>query len=149
MAARLSELVAGEAERFAADVIVPVPLHRDRRRERGFNQAELITRPLAGRLRLPVRAELLARVKPRPESLQLTRRQRWHTVRGAFAVPEHAKVDKLRILLVDDVMTTGATLDACSRALLRAGAAEVVALTVARAVSNWAPVPTSDANSAS
>lgn len=149
MAARLSELIVDEAQRFAADVIIPVPLHRDRQRERGFNQAELIARPLARRLGLPMRVAFLARTKPRPESLQLTRRQRWDTVRGAFAVPEHAKVDKLRILLVDDVMTTGATLDACSRALLHAGAGEITALTVARAVSNWAPVPTSSADSAS
>lgn len=149
MAARLFEIAAREAGRLAADVIVPVPLHRERRRERGFNQAELIAGPLARRLNLPMRVRCLERVKPRPEALQLTRRQRWDTVRGAFAVPQHVKVDKLRILLVDDVMTTGATLDACSRALLRAGAAEIVALTVARAVSNWAPVPTSDADSAS
>lgn len=144
MAARIAELAAREPSSFLCDAIVPVPLHRVRRRERGYNQAELIARPLARRMGLPLRSNFLARIKPRPEALQLTRRQRWDTVRGAFAVPSHAKVDKLRILLIDDVMTTGATLDACSRALLRAGAAEVAALTVARAVSNWAPVPSPD-----
>jgi len=149
MAARLAELAAREPARFLADAVVPVPLHRARRRERGYNQAELIARPLARKLGLPCRTHLLARVKPRPEALQLTRRQRWETVRGAFAVPSHAKVDKLRILLVDDVLTTGATLDACSRALLRAGAVEVSALTVARAVWNWAPVQTMEPDLAS
>lgn len=149
MAVRVADVAAAEPARFLADAIVPVPLHRTRRRERGYNQAELIARPLSRRLHIPMRAGLLKRIKPRPEALQLTRRQRWETVRGAFAVPAHAKVDNLRILLIDDVMTTGATLNACSRALLGAGAAEVSALTVARAVSNWGPALTPDQDLAS
>lgn len=74
------------------------------------------------------------RTRPRPNQLRLTRRERWETVRGAYATHERALVDNLRVLLVDDVFTTGATLDACARALKGAGAARVVGLTVARAL---------------
>lgn len=119
---------------FAADAVVPVPLDRGRRRERGYNQADLIARPLARLLGIPFRSNLLVRTRPRPNQLRLTRRERWETVRGAYAIHQSAQVDKLRVLLVDDVFTTGATLEACSRALKRAGAARVVGLTVARAL---------------
>jgi ComF family protein len=119
---------------FNADAVVPVPLDRARYRERGYNQAELIAKPLAGILGIPFRSYLLVRTRPRPNHLRLTRRERWETVRGAYAPCERAPVDNLRVLLVDDVFTTGATLDACSRALKGAGAARVVGLTVARAL---------------
>jgi len=137
-AARLAELAERQPEGFAADVVVPVPLHPTRLRERGYNQAELIARPLAERLGLPFRSYLLVRTRPRPDKLKLTRRERWESVRGAYAIREGNRVDNLRVLLVDDVFTSGATLDACARALRRAGAARVVGLTVARVVSNWA-----------
>jgi ComF family protein len=140
-AARLATLHAGLRDRdsaaWRADAVVPVPLHADRRRERGYNQVDMIARPLAKRLKLPFRPYLLARTKPRPARLVLSRTEHWESVRGAYALREGSRVDKLRILLVDDVMTTGATLDACSRALLKAGAAEVVALTVARVIPKW------------
>lgn len=128
----LATLVDRDPGSFAADVVVPVPLHAARHRERGYNQAELIARPLARLLDLPFRSYLLVRTKPRPDKLKLTIRERWRTVRGAYAAREGTQVDKLRVLLVDDVFTTGATLDACSRALRKAGAARVAGLTVAR-----------------
>lgn len=137
-AARLAEVVARAGKDFRADVVVPVPLHPDRQRERGYNQAELIARPLARHLRLKLGPYLLVRTKPRPPQLLLSRRQRWESVRGAYEIRAGVRVDKLRVLLVDDVLTTGATLDACSRALLKAGAAAVLGVTVARVVSGWA-----------
>jgi ComF family protein len=137
-AARLVEVVAREPESLAADVVVPVPLHPARLRERGYNQAELIAHPLARRLNLSCRSELMVRVKPRPAKQKLTRHERWESVRGAYAIRERARVDNLRVLLVDDVLTTGATLDSCARVLRKAGAARVVGLTVARALSDWA-----------
>jgi len=133
-AQRLAGLVAGQPQEFAADAVVPVPLDRGRLRERGYNQAELIAKPLARMLGIPFRSYLLVRTRPRPNQLRLTRRERWETVRGAYATHKTAQVDKLRVILVDDVFTTGATLDACSRALKGAGAARVVGLTVARAL---------------
>lgn len=134
---RVAELVVREPQRMAADVVVPVPLHATRLRERGYNQAELIARPLARRLKLRMGPYLLVRTRPRPDKLKLSRTERWSTVRGAYEMREGVRVDKLRVLLVDDVMATGATLDACSRALRKAGAARVVALTVARTVPDW------------
>jgi ComF family protein len=130
----LADLIEKNSEDFAADAVVPVPLDRARFRERGYNQAELIAKPLARLLGIPFRSYLLVRTRPRPNHLRLTLRERWETVRGAYAPHDAAQVDKLRVLLVDDVFTTGATLDACSRALKGAGAARVVGLTVARAL---------------
>jgi len=111
-----------------------VPLHRQRERERGYNQADLIARPLARRLGLPYRPVLLMRTKPRPDKHILSISERWESVRGAFATRQGSQVDNLRVLLVDDVMTTGATLDACAKALRHAGAKSVIGLTVARTV---------------
>lgn len=134
---KLAEMALGDPVGFAADVVVPVPLHADRRRERGYNQAELIARPVARRLRLVLGSYLLVRKLPRPPKLLLTRAERWKSVRGAYAIREGVRVDNQRVLLVDDVMTTGATLEACARALKKAGASEVVALSVARVVPRW------------
>jgi ComF family protein len=133
-AARLAELVERDREKLAADVIVPVPLHRLREKERGYNQAELLAKPLAKRLRLPCQPVLLVRTRPRPDKRLLSFDERWASVRGAFATRPGTQVDNRRVLLVDDVLTTGATLDACARALREAGAKSVIGLTVARAL---------------
>jgi competence protein ComFC len=133
-AKRLAELINSEPGLLNADVIVPVPLHRFRQKERGFNQVDLFGRPLARLLKLPYRPVLLVRERPRPEQHLLRIDERWEAVRGAFAIQKGLRVDNLRVLLLDDVMTTGATLDACSRALRGAGAVSVVGLTIARAV---------------
>ena len=139
-AKRLLEVTGGEPEKFAADLVVPVPLHRTRQKERGFNQVDLFGRPLARRLGIPYRPVLPKRERPRPEKHLLHFEERWEAVRGAFAIQPGSRVDNLRILLLDDVMTSGATLDACSRALREAGAKSVVGLTIARAVRLAVPV---------
>ena len=138
-AERLAEIYARNRGIFLADIVVPVPLHRDREKERGYNQAELISKPLAKILKLPHQGVLLVRKRPRPAKLVLTPRERWAAVRGAFEIRPGSQVDNRRVLLLDDVMTTGATLDACSKALRDAGAKSVVALTVARAAHD--PLP--------
>ena len=138
-AEKLVEVINSERDKFVADVVVPVPLHRQRERERGYNQAALISKPLARRLRLPHKALLLMRTKARPDKRILNLEERWESVRGAFATRPGSQVDNLRVLLVDDVLTTGATLDACARALREAGAKAVVGLTVARAIRNLLP----------
>lgn len=139
LAERLEETIGRWRIELEADIIVPVPLHADRLRERGYNQAEMIARPLAKRLGLKLGSYLLVRTRPRPPRLILTRDERWESVRGAYATRKGVRVDKLRVLLVDDVFTTGATLDACSRALREAGAAEVKGLTVGRVVPERVP----------
>jgi ComF family protein len=114
------------------DAIVPVPLHPSRQRARGYNQAELLAQELSKWLKKPVAPRALDRIKDTPSQTGLTPAQRIENVRGAFAA--RAKLDLGRILLVDDVCTTGATLNACARTLKRAGADQVVAATVARVV---------------
>src|SRR5690348_9077531 len=138
-AERLAEIVVRVAGEWRVDVVVPVPLHVDRRRERGYNQAELIARPLAGRLGIRFNARALVRTKPRPPQLVLSRTEHWKSVRGAYAIRPAVKVDNLRVLLVDDVLTTGATLDAGARVLKKAGAATVLGLTVGRVRSGLPP----------
>jgi competence protein ComFC len=130
-AERLAEIVKREGLAADVDVVVPVPLHRQRERQRGNNQADLIAKPLARKLHLPYRAVLLVRTKPRPDKHILSLDERWDSVRGAFATRPGSKVDNLRVLLVDDVMTTGATLDAAAKAVRGAGAKSVIGLTVA------------------
>ncbi len=138
-AKQLESIVLANAECLDADVVVPVPLHRNRQKERGFNQVELFARPLARRLGVPFRPILLMRTRPRPEKHLLHYEERWEAVRGAFAMKREGRVDNLRVLLLDDVMTTGATLDACAKALPEAGASSVLGLTVARAVGAVGP----------
>jgi ComF family protein len=142
-AERLAETILHEGDSFAADVVVPVPLHRDREKQRGYNQAGLISKPLARKLGLPHKSVLLMRTRPRPDKQVLSLEDRWASVRGAFATRPGSQVDSKRVLLVDDVLTTGATLDACARALLNSGAKSVLGLTVARAARNPLPAPDS------
>jgi competence protein ComFC len=137
----LAEVVAGSGSAFQADVVVPVPLHRQRERERGYNQAALIAKPLAKFLGLPYKSVLLTRIRPRPDKHLLSYEERWESVRGAFATRPGSQVDNLRVLLVDDVMTSGATLDSCAKTLREAGARSVIGLTVARAVLKNATEP--------
>jgi len=115
------------------DVVAPVPLHRGRQRSRGYNQAAILAKHLAAAVALPCEPRAARRVRATaPLAKSQGRDERRRIVAGAFAgVP--ARVDGRRILLVDDVVTTGATLDACARALLEAGAAEVRCVAWARA----------------
>lgn len=119
-------------------LVVPVPLHRARRRTRGYNQAELIAKRAIRQLRssrLQLAPKVLVRTRFTESQTGFTREQRRANLRGAFAVPDPARIRGRRVLLVDDVLTTGATADECSRILLRAGAEQVLVATVARAVS--------------
>ncbi len=117
--------------RAAPDVIVPVPLGEARWRERGFNQAFELAREVASRLRREARVEGLARVRATAAQAGLDARARRRNVRGAFVA--RAEVRGLRVAVIDDVVTTGATVAECARALRAAGARDVVVWAAARA----------------
>lgn len=119
-----------------ADLVMPVPLSDRRQRERGYNQSELIARELAhlGVLPAPVTNALVRRRDTRPQ-VELQRAERLTNVQDAFDCRRPALVAGHRVLLIDDVSTTGATLEACAVPLIEAGAARVMALVVAK--SGW------------
>jgi ComF family protein len=127
---------AGAELAAEADVIVPVPLHRLRLWRRRFNQANELARVVADTHAKPCEPFLLARVKRTRSQVGLTRAQRGDNLQGAFRVPTdaRARLAGKRVLLVDDVVTTGATANAASRALLRGGARAVDVLSFARVV---------------
>ena len=114
------------------DFIVPVPLHSVKQREREFNQAERLADHLSAATRIPLNKKLLRRVIPTATQTLLTREQRATNMRGAFEVSAQSGLDGGRIILVDDVFTTGATTSACAKALRAAGADDVCVWTVAR-----------------
>lgn len=115
------------------DAIVPVPLHRQRLRERGYNQSLELARPIGRALDIPVLAFAVRRVRPTPAQTGLDRDQRRRNLRNAFDVAQPHNVLDRHIAIVDDVMTSGHTVDALARALKRAGASEVSVWVVARA----------------
>ena len=119
-----------------ADVIVPVPLHRRRLWRRRFNQAMALSLVVSRRSRVPCDPFLLARVKATRQQVGLTRAQRQENLQGAFRVPAEARprLAGRRVLLVDDVLTTGSTANAAERVLLRGGAESVDVLAFARVV---------------
>ncbi|WP_158811959.1 ComF family protein [Beijerinckia sp. L45] len=127
---------AGDELLTEADVLMPVPLHRGRLARRRFNQAALLARTISERTGVPMEAFALTRVKPTPPQVGLTRTQRAANVQGAFRVPAEARgaVAGKAVVLVDDVMTSGATINAASRAVLRGGAKRVDVLVFARVV---------------
>lgn len=114
------------------EVLVPVPLHVDRLRWRGFNQALLLARDLARRRRLPVAPSALQRNRPTRPQVGLNERERRRNLTGAFSVADGRMVRGRSVLLVDDVLTTGATVEECARSLRRAGARRVDVLVLAR-----------------
>ena len=138
LAGPLAGLMVKFAERevdFARyDAIVPVPLHRVRQRERGFNQAGELVRCLKERIPGLVVRNGLVRVRPTPQQTRLTAAERRRNLPGAFALARDADFHKKTVLLVDDVITTGATAEECARTLRKGGAETVDVFAVARTV---------------
>jgi ComF family protein len=119
-----------------ADALVPVPLHWRRQWARRFNQSALLADIVAHSSGVSARHRALKRVKATPQQVGLSLSARAQNMQGAFRVPPDGKAEVAgrRLILIDDVLTSGATMDACARALLRAGAAQVDALVFARVV---------------
>jgi ComF family protein len=122
------------AERREDTMLVPVPLHRGRLWRRGFNQSAIVARELSRRLHVPLSVDALKRVKSTPPLKGLNMLQRRRTVSGAFRANPKTQLRGRTIILVDDVLTTGSTADACARALRRAGAARVELVSWARVI---------------
>ncbi len=153
---RLGELLAFPWKMLPNDgelgcpLIVAVPLHSARRRERGYNQSQLLAGGLARALKRAVTErpailrECLRRKRATPPQTGLSVAARRENVRGVFEVVHPAAIRGRRIVVVDDVMTTGATISACARALRRAGAAEVIALALARATPQFPDLSSAD-----
>lgn len=118
---------------FAADLIVPVPLHSVRRRERGFNQTEVIAKLLSEKTGIPFTGRALVRIRPTTSQIRLKKRARRKNVENAFQCGQPDLVYGRRILLVDDVYTTGSTVNECARMLMLAGAESVECIAYARA----------------
>jgi ComF family protein len=133
LAPRLGEIMAAVAKPLAGqvDVVVSVPLHPNRLVERGFDQAALLARPIAKQLAVPFLPRALTRVKDTPRQATLDRKARATNVSAAFVVRTPEAVVEHRVLLVDDVRTTGATLSACIAALRSAGTQSIVTLVLA------------------
>ena len=134
----LAEVIEGLASSFdpALPVIVPVPLHPSKLRDRGFNQSEMIARAalkvLADGKQYAILPELLRRTRPTVSQIGLTRHQRQENMRGAFLLTVPQEIAGREVLLVDDVLTTGTTASECARVLKRGGATKVWVATVAR-----------------
>ena len=134
LAPELSDLLVRflGARQTRFDLIVPVPSHPSRVRQRGYSQAGLIASALGDRLSIEVDSDSVTRVRSAPSQLQTASREdRWRNVQGGFA--SSSRFPGLNVLLVDDLVTTGSTASACAHALKQAGAARVVGLSVARA----------------
>lgn len=132
---RLTQWITEVFDRYAAsgpwDALVPVPLYHRRQRERGFNQAAELARGLGIARKLPLQ-DCLYRYRETVSQATLERTARWENMRGAFRLKRGFDVRGRHLLLIDDVFTTGATVDACAQALKNAGAARLAVLTVAR-----------------
>ncbi|MBT8043252.1 MAG: ComF family protein [Pontiella sp.] len=132
MAELLHTCMLAEYPEKTFDLVVPVPLFRVRRRERGYNQSAVLARELGKRMPCRTVPNLLRRIRPTATQTNLTAPQRLSNVQGAFRSGPRRRLAGQRILLVDDVMTTGATVNVCAKALKKGGALSVHVLTVAR-----------------
>ena len=114
-----------------ADMLVGVPLHKSRLNQRGYNQADWIAEGLSEALDIPMRTDVLIRKRFRSSQTRKNRMERWENVKTVFDVPDYREVADKNIIIVDDVLTTGATIEACAVELLKAGCRSVGVLTIA------------------
>jgi ComF family protein len=134
IARTMARYMAPLVEKGDNPVLVPVPLHRARLWQRGFNQSALVAREISRRLDIASDPFLIRRIKHTPPLKGMSALQRRKAVAGAFKVPDQSAVEGRTIILVDDVLTTGSTAEACARTLKRAGAARVELVSWARVV---------------
>jgi ComF family protein len=131
LAKRLGEKTSSDSNFSKCDLMIPVPLHRARQRERGFNQSEILAEGVSKLINVAVAKNVLKRKRNTKDQTHLNVQERKENVEGAFEVTHPGRVMGKRIILVDDVITTGATLNECAKTLLQAGAERVYAVTLA------------------
>lgn len=138
LAVYLAQYMAWQWDKYpdlhGAQLLLPVPLHAKKLKRRGYNQSALLARALGGILHLPEAEDVLVRVRNTPSQTGFGREGRLQNMRGAFACVRPEAVKGKTVLLIDDVATTGATLEGCAEALKAAGAKKVMAYTLAREV---------------
>jgi ComF family protein len=137
----LVEWVKGHPEYNRFDLLIPIPLHHEKLARRGYNQAELLAKPLERYMGIRLENDLLLRTKSTSSQNALDKAARISNIQGAFQVKDAAKLRGARVLLIDDILTTGATASEASRILLRAGSLNVTVLTLASGVidGSWLP----------
>ena len=118
-------------------LIIPVPLHIKRLRQRGFNQALILARAIGKKWQIPVNFSLLKRHKFTETQTGMNKTERKQNIKGAFEVRDKENIAGKNIIIVDDVYTTGATVNECAKTLLKAGAQKVTVLTLARVLHNY------------
>ncbi len=128
----VGELLSREMDFRKFDMMAPVPLHLIRKRERGYNQSELLCKGIVCHIDIPVYNNLIVRRRNTPSQTKLDGLQRQENVEGAFYVTSPEVVTGKKIILVDDVVTTGATMNSCAKSLINAGACCVVGISIAR-----------------
>ena len=131
LARRLGETINGDHSFLESDFLIPVPLHKSRHRERGFNQSEIVAQEISKLTGLYVLKNALKRKKNTKDQTNLSPQQREENVKGAFVVTQPDMINGKNIILVDDVITTGATLSECARMLKQAGAEKILGMTIA------------------
>jgi len=126
-------LLLNEENRFRkGDVLIPIPLSKRKLKSRGFNQAEEIAKELSKELKIPVVADCLIKTKENLPQMELSGKERIENIKGVFEIRNKEKIQNKKILLVDDVYTTGATMEECAKILKQAGAKEVWGVVIAR-----------------
>jgi ComF family protein len=135
LAGPLAEMMTG-MQLPQADAVIPVPLHKSRHRHREFNQSALVARQLAGNLKADFIINCLTKISDTAPQVGLRYRERIKNVRNAFRVEDEAKLSGNKIILVDDVVTTGSTIRECAKVLKKAGASHVYAVSLAHGVSD-------------
>ena len=122
-----------EGNRFKeSDVLVPIPLARKKLKNRGYNQAEEIAKKLGKELKIPVIIDCLIKIRENLPQMELSKEERQENIKGVFEIKNKEKIQGKKILLVDDVYTTGATMEECAKVLKQAGAREIWGVVVAR-----------------
>lgn len=129
----MADVAEGEEKYKKADMILAVPLHNARKRERGYNQAQLLADQLSKALKIPSPEDIIFRARHTKSQTTLNKEERLRNVEGIFKVKSPERIKDKTVIIIDDVLTTGATIGSCGQSLIKAGAKQALAMTAAAA----------------